>query len=140
MDFGAEQSWSACSRGEAIWACCQRACHHICVAMFVYAERLALLGINSTCASVCFPLAQVLLRALRDFNLGKLTADDTSIFMGLLNDLFPRTVQLVPAPSTPSSRPRCRQSPRFTWHAAHTSPGQISSIHGTDALQLFQLV
>ncbi len=33
----------------------------------------------------------MLLRALRDFNLGKLTADDTSIFMGLLNDLFPRT-------------------------------------------------
>ena len=39
---------------------------------------------------------QVLLRALRDFNLGKLTADDTSIFMGLLNDLFPKTVELVP--------------------------------------------
>jgi dynein heavy chain len=38
----------------------------------------------------------VLLRALRDFNLGKLTADDTSIFMGLLNDLFPRTAELVP--------------------------------------------
>ena len=40
--------------------------------------------------------AQVLLRALRDFNLGKLTADDTGIFMGLLNDLFPKTVELVP--------------------------------------------
>ncbi|KAK9866454.1 hypothetical protein WJX84_011662 [Apatococcus fuscideae] len=39
---------------------------------------------------------KVLLRALRDFNLGKLTADDTSIFMGLLNDLFPKTVELVP--------------------------------------------
>lgn len=39
---------------------------------------------------------QVLLRALRDFNLGKLTSDDTSIFMGLLNDLFPRTLELVP--------------------------------------------
>lgn len=38
----------------------------------------------------------MLLRALRDFNLGKLTADDTSIFMGLLGDLFPRTVELVP--------------------------------------------
>ena len=43
-----------------------------------------------------FPCMQVLLRALRDFNLGKLTADDTSIFMGLLNDLFPKTVELVP--------------------------------------------
>lgn len=41
-------------------------------------------------------LVQVLLRALRDFNLGKLTADDTGIFMGLLNDLFPKTVELVP--------------------------------------------
>jgi dynein heavy chain len=39
---------------------------------------------------------QVLLRALRDFNLGKLTADDTGIFMGLLNDLFPKTLELVP--------------------------------------------
>ena len=39
---------------------------------------------------------QVLLRALRDFNCGKLTADDTSIFMGLLNDLFPKTLELVP--------------------------------------------
>ena len=39
---------------------------------------------------------KVLLQALRDFNLGKLTKDDTSIFMGLLNDLFPRTLELVP--------------------------------------------
>lgn len=41
-------------------------------------------------------LFQVLLRALRDFNLGKLTSDDTGIFMGLLNDLFPKTLELVP--------------------------------------------
>jgi len=39
---------------------------------------------------------KVLLRALRDFNLGKLTSDDTGIFMGLLNDLFPKTLELVP--------------------------------------------
>ena len=38
----------------------------------------------------------MLLRALRDFSLGKLTADDTAIFMGLLNDLFPNTVEHVP--------------------------------------------
>ena len=38
---------------------------------------------------------KVLLRALRDFNLGKLTADDTTIFMGLLNDLFPKKVDEV---------------------------------------------
>ena len=41
-------------------------------------------------------LLQVLLRALRDFNVGKIGADDTNIFMGLLNDLFPRAVELVP--------------------------------------------
>jgi len=41
------------------------------------------------------PTPKVLLRALRDFNLGKLTSDDTSIFMGLLNDLFPKTLELV---------------------------------------------
>ena len=41
-------------------------------------------------------MLQVLLRALRDFNLGKLTADDTGIFLGLLNDLFPKTAEQVP--------------------------------------------
>jgi dynein heavy chain len=39
---------------------------------------------------------KVLLRALRDFNLGKLLRDDIGIFMGLLNDLFPKTLELVP--------------------------------------------
>lgn len=39
---------------------------------------------------------QVLLRALRDFNMGKLTADDEGIFIGLLNDLFPKTNEFVP--------------------------------------------
>ena len=39
---------------------------------------------------------KVLLRALRDFNLGKLTTDDTKIFMGLLEDLFPNTLSKVP--------------------------------------------
>ena len=39
---------------------------------------------------------KVLLQALRDFNLGKLTSDDFGIFMGLLNDLFPKTVESVP--------------------------------------------
>lgn len=38
----------------------------------------------------------MLLRALRDFNLGKLTADDTGIFLGLLNDIFPKTLESVP--------------------------------------------
>jgi len=31
----------------------------------------------------------ILMRALRDFNLPKITADDLEIFMGLLGDLFP---------------------------------------------------
>jgi dynein heavy chain len=39
---------------------------------------------------------KVLLRALRDFNLGKLVADDVGIFTGMLNDLFPRSLDLVP--------------------------------------------
>eukprot|EP00227_Mantoniella_beaufortii_P011774 CAMPEP_0197579874 /NCGR_PEP_ID=MMETSP1326-20131121/3768_1 /TAXON_ID=1155430 /ORGANISM="Genus nov. species nov., Strain RCC2288" /LENGTH=4505 /DNA_ID=CAMNT_0043143449 /DNA_START=243 /DNA_END=13760 /DNA_ORIENTATION=+ len=39
---------------------------------------------------------KVLLQALRDFNLGKLTADDHGIFMGLLNDLFPKMLDSVP--------------------------------------------
>jgi len=56
---------------------------------------------ESLCPNTCsnsagFELLQVLLRALRDFNLGKLTADDTGIFMGLLNDIFPKTLESVP--------------------------------------------
>lgn len=39
---------------------------------------------------------KVLLRALRDFNLGKLTADDAVVFKGLIEDLFPKTSSLVP--------------------------------------------
>ena len=46
--------------------------------------------------SIVLRLKQVLLRALRDFNMGKLTADDTGIFMGLLTDLFPGTAEHVP--------------------------------------------
>lgn len=37
-----------------------------------------------------------MLRALRDFNIGKLVNDDVHVFMGLLNDLFPKTVDSVP--------------------------------------------
>lgn len=33
--------------------------------------------------------ADVLFRALRDFNIPKILAEDMIIFMGLLNDLFP---------------------------------------------------
>ena len=61
----------------------------------------------------------MLLRALRDFNVGKLTADDTSIFMGLLNDLFPKTAEHVPRAldtsfeakvTCPFRRPACLKS------------------------------
>jgi hypothetical protein len=47
-------------------------------------------------ASPGVPEDRVLLRALRDFNLGKLAADDASLFAGLLDDLFPGTAKLVP--------------------------------------------
>jgi hypothetical protein len=53
----------------------------------------------------------VLLRALRDFNLGKLTADDTGIFMGLLNDLFPKTLELVPRAVEKEFESRVRARP-----------------------------
>ncbi|XP_023241581.1 dynein beta chain, ciliary-like isoform X1 [Centruroides sculpturatus] len=35
------------------------------------------------------PENQILMRALRDFNIPKIVADDTSIFLGLIGDLFP---------------------------------------------------
>ena len=34
-------------------------------------------------------LLQVLMRALRDFNLPKIVTDDVTIIMGLIGDLFP---------------------------------------------------
>lgn len=60
---------------------------------------------------------QVLLRALRDFNLGKLTSDDTSIFVGLLNDLFPKTLELVPRAVEKDFEAKVRQlhSPWACW-------------------------
>ena len=42
------------------------------------------------------PEDKVLLRALRDFNIGKLVAEDVNIFMGMLNDLFPKSLDSVP--------------------------------------------
>lgn len=35
------------------------------------------------------PEDQVLMRALRDFNLPKIVSDDNPIFLGLISDLFP---------------------------------------------------
>ena len=52
------------------------------------------------------------MRALRDFNLGKLTSDDTGIFLGLLNDLFPRTLELVPRAIDHVFETQCRKSAR----------------------------
>lgn len=40
--------------------------------------------------------ARILLRALRDFNVGKLAADDAAVFGGLLEDLFPGLPASVP--------------------------------------------
>lgn len=41
----------------------------------------------------CFPCAdsllQVLMRALRDFNVPKIVVEDMPVFMGLIGDLFP---------------------------------------------------
>lgn len=42
------------------------------------------------------PEERVLLRALRDFNIGKLAGGDAPIFAGLLEDLFPRLPATVP--------------------------------------------
>ena len=67
---------------------------------------------------------QVLLRALRDFNLGKLTADDEGIFLGLLNDLFPKTAELVP---------------RAIYHAFEAKVQLISS-YGLDVMLLVALL
>jgi len=41
------------------------------------------------------PEDRVLLRALRDFNLGKLVADDVGIFVGMIDDLFPKQREFV---------------------------------------------
>lgn len=35
------------------------------------------------------PEEEVLMRALRDFNVPKIVTDDTPVFMGLIGDLFP---------------------------------------------------
>lgn len=35
------------------------------------------------------PEEQVLMRALRDFNIPKIVSDDIPVFMGLIGDLFP---------------------------------------------------
>jgi dynein heavy chain, axonemal len=53
---------------------------------------------------------KVLLRALRDFNLGKLTADDASVFAGLLDDLFPHTSATVPRAIDHSFESHVRQA------------------------------
>jgi hypothetical protein len=80
----------------------------------------------------------VLLRALRDFNLGKLTSDDTSIFMGLLNDLFPKTLELVPRAREVSfetkvrrlQRPQRRPPPAAAIGPPKTEPGLTPTVLG----------
>ena len=41
------------------------------------------------CTSQAERVAQVLMRALRDFNIPKIVTDDLPVFMGLIGDLFP---------------------------------------------------
>ena len=53
---------------------------------------------------------KVLLQALRDFNLGKLTSDDLSIFLGLLNDLFPKLMEEVPRRVDEAFVPRIKKA------------------------------
>lgn len=53
---------------------------------------------------------KIILRALRDFNLGKLSRDDVLIFMGLLEDLFPKTLELVPSQKFPDFEQKIRES------------------------------
>jgi dynein heavy chain len=52
---------------------------------------------------------KIILRALRDFNLGKLSRDDVLIFMGLLEDLFPKTLELVPSQKFPDFEDKIRE-------------------------------
>jgi len=68
----------------------------LCISLARVVQRAPCLRILNTALPNLSVSTQVLLRALRDFNLGKLTSDDTSIFLGLLNDLFPKTLELVP--------------------------------------------
>ena len=72
----------------------------------------------------------MLLRALRDFNLGKLTADDTSIFMGLLNDLFPKTVELVPRAVDREFEAKARAAhPLRSLSSIRSNPGQTGNVN-----------
>lgn len=52
--------------------------------------------------------AQVLMRALRDFNLPKIVTSDVLIFLGLISDLFPQLE--VPRKRNPELENSVRQS------------------------------
>lgn len=86
---------------------------------------------------------QVLLRALRDFNLGKLTADDTGIFMGLLNDLFPKTVELVPRAIDREFEPKVRPAQFVTFQSGDFKACQSLKLFvllvGMPLVDIFQL-
>ena len=62
------------------------------------------------------PEAGLLMRALRDFNLPKIVADDLGVFMGLLQDLFPAVCD---------SMPRARDQPFEQLVAAVAREGQL---------------
>lgn len=56
----------------------------------------------------CRVCAQVLMRALRDFNLPKIVTSDVPIFLGLISDLFPQLD--VPRKRDPGLEAAVRQS------------------------------
>ncbi len=85
---------------------------------------------------------QVLLRALRDFNLGKLTADDTSIFVGLL---VRAPCPLAPAPCPLPARcplPADLSLPAYVtaggWHGCLADLGPAAALHSCLALMSMQ--
>ena len=79
---------------------------------------------------------QVLMRALRDFNIPKIVTDDLPVFMGLIGDLFPAldvprkrdlNFEKVGAARVPPRPPYCRghHFPLPKWHVPHGGDGRV---------------
>lgn len=75
------------------------------------ADPIFLSYLSARCAftaAKCNFCAQVLMRALRDFNLPKIVTSDVPIFLGLISDLFPQLD--VPRKRDPELEAAVRQS------------------------------